>query len=398
MSQSPGEGEPLAEGTLVSHLLELRDRLLRSVIAVVICFVPLAFFQNELFTLVARPLIDKLPAGTSLIATSVVSPFMAPLKLSLIGAIFLAMPYILFQIWGFVAPGLYKRERRFALPLIVSSIVLFYVGVAFAYYVVFPLMFQFLASTTPTGVKMMTDIANYLDFVLLLFLAFGIAFEMPVAVVLLVVTGLVKLEVLTQNRGYVILGIFIIAAFLTPPDAVSQSFMAVPMYLLYELGIMFARMIQKSRASRRPRPRKLSRPVLGGHPRALSTLFFTEMWERFTFYGMRALLVLFLVDAVESGGYGFDDKTATAIYGLYTAAVFMAALPGGWIADRLIGAQRAVMIGGALMTLGTLMLTIPGPKQLFFGGLVVIILGVGTAQTQRFHARRRPLPRRRRPA
>ena len=142
-----------------------------------------------------------------------------------------------------------KRERRFALPLIVSSIVLFYVGVAFAYYVVFPLMFQFLASTTPTGVKMMTDIANYLDFVLLLFMAFGIAFEMPVAVVLLVVTGLVKLDVLTRNRGYVILGIFIIAAFLTPPDAVSQSFMAVPMYLLYELGILFARMIQKSRGT-----------------------------------------------------------------------------------------------------------------------------------------------------
>ncbi|MBK7903921.1 MAG: twin-arginine translocase subunit TatC [Proteobacteria bacterium] len=249
MSQSPGEGEPLAEGTLVSHLLELRDRLLRSVIAVVVCFVPLAFFQNELFTLVARPLIDKLPAGTSLIATSVVSPFMAPLKLSLMGAIFLAMPYILFQIWGFVAPGLYKRERRFALPLFVSSIVLFYVGIAFAYYVVFPLMFQFLASTTPTGVKMMTDIASYLDFVLLLFMAFGIAFEMPVAVVLLVATGLVKLDVLTRNRGYVILGIFIIAAFLTPPDAVSQSFMAVPMYLLYELGLLFARMIQKSRAS-----------------------------------------------------------------------------------------------------------------------------------------------------
>ena len=201
MSQSPGEGEPLAEGTLVSHLLELRDRLLRSVIAVVICFVPLAFFQNELFTLVARPLIDKLPAGTSLIATSVVSPFMAPLKLSLIVALFIAMPYVLFQIWGFVAPGLYKRERRFALPLIVSSILLFYAGIAFAYYIVFPLMFQFLASTTPVGVKMMTDIANYLDFVLLLFLAFGIAFEMPVAVVLLVATGLVKLEVLTpQSR------------------------------------------------------------------------------------------------------------------------------------------------------------------------------------------------------
>ena len=250
MSQSPGEGEPLAEGTLISHLLELRTRLLHAVIAIVACFVPLAFFQDELFTLIARPLIDKLPEGTSLIATSVVSPFMAPLKLSLIMAVFLAMPYVLYQVWSFVAPGLYRHERRFALPLIASSIVLFYVGVAFAYYVVFPLMFQFLASTTPAGVKMMTDIANYLDFVLLLFMAFGIAFEMPVAVVLLVVTGLVKLDVLTRNRGYVILGIFIIAAFLTPPDAISQSFMAVPMYLLYELGIVFARLASKRRAAK----------------------------------------------------------------------------------------------------------------------------------------------------
>jgi sec-independent protein translocase protein TatC len=161
---------------------------------------------------------------------------------------------VLLQIWGFVAPGLYKHERRFAMPMIVSSIVLFYAGMAFAYYVVFPLMFQFLASTTPVGVKMMTDIANYLDFVLLLFLAFGIAFEMPVAVVLLVVTGLVKIDTLTRNRGYVILGIFIVAAFLTPPDAVSQSFMAIPMYLLYEMGIVFARMIQKSRGANAPAP------------------------------------------------------------------------------------------------------------------------------------------------
>jgi sec-independent protein translocase protein TatC len=252
MSESPGTGEPLAEGTLISHLLELRNRLLRSVIAVVICFVPLAFFQNELFTLVAQPLIEKLPEGTSLIATSVVSPFMAPLKLSVIVALFIAMPYVLFQVWGFVAPGLYRHERRFAMPLIVSSILLFYAGVAFAYYVVFPLMFQFLAATTPTGVKMMTDIANYLDFVLLLFLAFGIAFEMPVAVVLLVATGLVKVEALTRNRGYVILGIFILAAFLTPPDAISQSFMAVPMYLLYELGIVFARLVQRRRTAAAP--------------------------------------------------------------------------------------------------------------------------------------------------
>jgi sec-independent protein translocase protein TatC len=249
MSQNPGDGENLAEATLITHLLELRNRLLRAVIAVAVCFVPLAFFQNELFTLVARPLIEKLPEGTSLIATSVVSPFMAPLKLSLIIAVFVAMPYVLAQIWAFVAPGLYKHERRFAAPMLVSSIVLFYAGMAFAYFIVFPLMFQFLASTTPVGVKMMTDIANYLDFVMLLFFAFGVAFEMPVAVVLLVATGLVKVETLQKNRGYVVLGIFIVAAFLTPPDAISQSFMAVPMYLLYELGILFARLTGKRRAA-----------------------------------------------------------------------------------------------------------------------------------------------------
>jgi sec-independent protein translocase protein TatC len=248
MSENPGTGEPLAEGTLISHLLELRTRVLRSVIAVILCFVPLAFFQDEIFTLVAQPLIEQLPQGTSLIATSVVSPFMAPLKLSIMVAVFVAMPFVLFQVWAFVAPGLYRHERRFAMPLIVTSIFLFYAGVAFAYYVVFPLMFKFLASTTPIGVKMMTDISNYLDFVLLLFLAFGIAFEMPVAVVLLVATGLVRVEALSRNRGYVVLGIFVLAAFLTPPDAVSQSFMAVPMYLLYELGIVFARLAHRRRA------------------------------------------------------------------------------------------------------------------------------------------------------
>ena len=247
MSQSPREPEPLAEGTLISHLLELRDRLLRALIAIFIVFVPLVFFSNDLFTLVARPLIEKLPEGTSLIATSVVAPFMTPLKLALIAAIFVAMPYVLYQIWGFVAPGLYRREKRFALPLFASSVVLFYVGVAFAYFIVFPLMFGFLTTTTPEGVLMMTDISSYLDFTLLLFFAFGIAFEVPIAVVLLASTGLVKVETLQKNRGYVLLGIFVVAAFLTPPDAISQSFMAVPMYILYELGILFARYLARNR-------------------------------------------------------------------------------------------------------------------------------------------------------
>jgi len=248
MSQSPREPEPLAEGTLISHLLELRDRLLRATLAVGIAFLPLVFYSNQLFTLVAKPLMEKLPEGTSLIATSVVAPFMAPLKLAMIAAVFVAMPYILYQLWAFIAPGLYRHERRFALPLLLSSILLFYVGVAFAYFVVFPLMFTFLTSTAPVGVRMMTDMSSYLDFVLLLFFAFGVAFEVPVAVVLLAATGMVKVESLKKQRGYVLLGIFIVAAILTPPDAVSQCFMAVPMYVLYEIGILFARYLIRQRA------------------------------------------------------------------------------------------------------------------------------------------------------
>ena len=248
MSQSPREPEALPEGTLVSHLLELRSRLLRAVIAVGIAFIPLAFFADELFSLVAHPLIEKLPEGTSIIATSVVSPFMTPLKLALVGAVFVAMPYVLYQIWAFVAPGLYRHEKRFAMPLFVTSVVLFYVGVAFAYYVVFPLMFAFLTATAPEGVRMMTDMASYLDFALLLFFAFGVAFEMPVATVLLVATGLVRIEALRKNRGYVLLGIFVVAAFLTPPDAISQSFMAAPMYILYELGIVLAAFMRRQRS------------------------------------------------------------------------------------------------------------------------------------------------------
>jgi sec-independent protein translocase protein TatC len=249
MSQSPPEPEPLAEGTLISHLLELRDRLLRATLAICVVFLPLVFYSNQLFTLIARPLIEKLPEGTSLIATSVVAPFMAPLKLAMIAAIFAAMPYILYQLWAFIAPGLYRHERRFALPLLLSSIVLFYVGVAFAYFVVFPLMFTFLTSTAPEGVRMMTDISSYLDFVLLLFFAFGVAFEVPVAVVLLAATGMVKVDALKKQRGYVLLGIFIVAAILTPPDAVSQCFMAVPMYVLYEIGILLARYLIRQRAA-----------------------------------------------------------------------------------------------------------------------------------------------------
>ena len=242
-----GEPEQLAEGTLISHLLELRDRLLRAFLSVILVFVPLAFFANEVFTLVAQPLINQLPAGSSLIATSVISPFMTPFKLAFFVALFLAMPYVLYQIWAFVAPGLYRHEKRFAMPLLVSSVLLFYAGVAFAYFVVFPVMFQFFANTTPAGVRMMTDITSYMDFVLTMFLCFGLAFEVPVVVVLLVLTRLVSVEKLAEVRGYVLIGIFVVAALLTPPDAISQTIMAVPMYLLYESGLLMARLMERMR-------------------------------------------------------------------------------------------------------------------------------------------------------
>ena len=250
MSTPENERETLAEGSLISHLLELRDRLLRSVIAGIIVFVPCAFFQDDLYTLVAMPLVEKLPQGASMIATNPISPFLVPLKLAFMAAIFFAMPYILYQAWAFVAPGLYRREKRFAVPLVVSSIVLFYCGIAFAYFVVYPLMFGFLASSGPDGVAFTPEIAEYLNFVLLLFLAFGIAFEVPIATVLLAATGLVRIETMTKNRGYVILGIFIVAAFLTPADAISQPLMDVPMWLLYDAGVLMSRVLLKDRLAR----------------------------------------------------------------------------------------------------------------------------------------------------
>lgn len=247
MTDRSPDNRGLGEGSLTSHILELRDRLIKALAAVLLLALPCIAYSNQLFTLVAQPLIQQLPAGSSLIATSVVSPFLAPFKLSLYVALFLGMPVVLYQIWAFVAPGLYKHERKFAAPLVLSSILLFYAGVAFAYFVVFPLMFQFFATTTPAGVTMMTDITEYLDFVLVLFLCFGLAFEIPIAVVLLTQTGLVKVEKLSESRGYVIIGIFIVAAILTPPDAVSQCAMAAPMWVLYEAGIIMSRLISRVR-------------------------------------------------------------------------------------------------------------------------------------------------------
>jgi sec-independent protein translocase protein TatC len=244
MSEEP---EKLAEGTLISHLLELRDRLMRALVAVGIALAPCVYYSNDLFTFLAQPLMARLPAGSSLIATGVMSPFTTPFKLSFFAALMIAMPYVIYQLWAFVAPGLYRHERRFAVPLLFSAILLFYVGIGFAYYFVFPVMFEFFTHTTPKGVAMMTDINNYLDFVVTMFFCFGLAFEVPVAVVLLVLMGLVRVEKLQKNRGYVLIGIFILAALLTPPDAISQCSLAIPMYLLYEGGILMARLMTRSR-------------------------------------------------------------------------------------------------------------------------------------------------------
>ena len=251
MNEPDGEAGGLAEGTLISHLLELRDRLLKAMLAVGVCFIPCAMFMNQLFTFVAEPLKRKLPAGATLIATSVVAPFTVPFKLALVLAVGLAIPCVLYQAWAFVAPGLYRHEKKLAVPLLVSSVLLFYAGAAFAYYAVFPVMLSFFVATTPSGVQMMTDMGSYLDFVMILLLAFGAAFEVPVATVLLVWTGFVKITTLKKNRGFVLLGIFIFAAFVTPPDAISQSAMAVPMYVLYEIGIVMAGLLLKDKIAAR---------------------------------------------------------------------------------------------------------------------------------------------------
>ncbi|EKF76129.1 Sec-independent periplasmic protein translocator TatC [Alcanivorax hongdengensis A-11-3] len=230
---------------LMAHLLELRNRLLRSVLAIFVIFLCLFYFSRELYTLVAKPLMDAMPAGTHMIATGVASPFLAPFKLTLYLSIFVSMPVILHQAWAFIAPGLYRHEKRLAVPLLTSSVVLFYAGTAFAYFVVFPLMFKFFTTIAPEGVAVSTDISSYLDFVLALFLAFGFAFELPIAIVLLVATGITTVEKLGSARAYVVVGCFVIGMLLTPPDVISQTLLAVPMWLLFEAGLLAARLVRR---------------------------------------------------------------------------------------------------------------------------------------------------------
>lgn len=226
---------------LISHLVELRNRLLRSVICVFIVFCALVFWANDIYSLLASPLTERLPSGATMIATNVATPFFTPIKLTAVVAVFLSVPFILYQIWAFVAPALYKHEKRLVYPLLVSSTLLFYLGVAFAYYVVFPLVFGFLTSTAPEGVQMATDISSYLDFVLTIFLAFGICFEVPVAIILLCWSGVTTPEDLRKKRPYIIVAAFVVGMFLTPPDIFSQTLLAIPMVLLFEVGLIFAK-------------------------------------------------------------------------------------------------------------------------------------------------------------
>lgn len=230
--------------SLIAHLTELRNRLLKSVLAVLIGFIALFPFANDIYFFVSEPLRVLLPEGSTMIATEVASPFLTPFKLTLVTAIVLIMPYILAQVWGFIAPGMYKSEKRIAIPLLVSSVVLFYAGLAFAYYVVFPLVFGFFSGVGPEGVSYTPDIARFLDITLKLFFAFGIAFEIPIATVLLIWAGITTPKKLGEKRPYIIVGCFVFGMLLTPPDVISQALLAVPMWLLFEFGVFFGRFVQ----------------------------------------------------------------------------------------------------------------------------------------------------------
>ncbi len=231
--------------SLIQHLIELRSRLLYSVLSVLVIFLCLFYFANDLYAFVSEPLRKLLPEGTTMIATEVASPFLTPFKLTIVLSFFMAMPFILHQVWSFISPGMYAHEKKLAIPILFSSIFLFYLGVAFAYFVVFPLVFGFFTTVGPEGVSIMTDINKYLDFVLKLFFAFGVAFEIPIATFLLVISGVTTADKLVTKRPYIIVSCFVLGMLLTPPDVISQVLLALPMWLLFELGIILARMAKK---------------------------------------------------------------------------------------------------------------------------------------------------------
>ncbi len=241
-----------AQETFLSHLFELRDRLIRSLVAIVIMFLPCFFYASELYDLVAMPMMKTLPEGSRMIATGVITPFFIPMKIALVAGFLLALPYVLYQAWAFVAPGLYSHEKRLALPLVVSSTVLFFLGMTFCYFFVFGTVFKFIATFAPKSISVAPDIEAYFNFVLGMFIAFGVTFEVPVVVVVLVLTGLVSVEKLREIRSFVIVGAFIVAAIVTPPDVVSQLLLAIPLCLLYEVGIFVARFVEKPRPAGEP--------------------------------------------------------------------------------------------------------------------------------------------------
>jgi sec-independent protein translocase protein TatC len=243
MSDQETTDQPLP---LITHLTELRDKLLRALLAVLVIFICLFPFANDIYAFVSEPLRAILPPGASMIATEVASPFFTPFKLTLVAAVFLAMPYVLYQVWGFIAPGMYRHEKRLAIPLLASSVLLFYAGAAFAYFVVFPLIFAFFTSVAPDDITIMTDINSYLNFVLKLFFAFGLAFEIPIAAILMIWAGITTPEALAGKRAYIIVGCFVFGMLLTPPDIISQSLLALPMWLLFELGIFLGKYIKGS--------------------------------------------------------------------------------------------------------------------------------------------------------
>lgn len=242
--ENPSENKNLS---LVEHLIELRDRILRVLVLILVLFVCMFPFANDIYSFVSQPLRAFLPESSTMIATQVASPFLTPFKLTLVLAIFAGMPVILYQTWAFIAPGLYKKERRIVLPLFASSVLLFYAGMAFAYFVVFPLVFGFFTSIGPENVTVMTDISSYLDFVLKLFFAFGIAFEIPIATILLIWTGIVTPQSLAGKRPYVVVFCFVVGMLLTPPDIISQALLALPMWFLYEVGVFFGRLIYRGK-------------------------------------------------------------------------------------------------------------------------------------------------------
>ena len=235
---------------LIAHLIELRNRLLKAIGLILLVFAGLYSFSNDLYLLLSKPLEILLPEGSSMIATGVASPFLVPFKLTLFAAIFLCIPFVLHQSWSFISPGLYKHEKRFAIPLLISSIVLFYAGICFAYFVVLPLAFGFFTAIGPEGVNFLPDINNILNFILKIFFAFGVAFEIPIATILMIMTGITSVASLTEKRPYIFVGCFVIGMLVTPPDVISQTILALPMYMLFEIGVFLGRLVEKSKAEK----------------------------------------------------------------------------------------------------------------------------------------------------